>query len=610
VNRRRFLAAVPALAAAPLLHASPPENEPAHSFVAIAVRSTLRIGLWTLWHDHELTLTPATTGTMRRCLACAAAPLTIPVTINADGDSVHIAGSTPVSSLTLDGAFTLAAHNETLTLRHPLRITSRRGQLILAVTLPVETYVERVVASESGPTDSPESLKALAIVVRSFALHQRHGHTDYDLCDSTHCQLLHWANPSRRAVYAGPGQGSQAHRAALSTASETLWYRGRRAQAWFHQNCGGRTAAPSEVWPPSPHATNVSPMPWLTSHADAFCTSHGARTWSTSISVADITAALALAGLVTPGWKTLTIARRGESGRAVLLRIGDQEIRAEDFRLAIGRTLGWGRILSTWFEVSPQYSASGPAFDFHGRGSGHGVGLCQAGAAQMAAQGNTCPQILDQYFHGATLADEASGRAWQSVRGPGFDLETLEPNATNYLKPIVEVLVEAERACGFGENAPGHRITVRAFPTVQAFRDATLAPGWVAAFTEGDWIGTQPLATLTSRKLLVPTLRHEFLHVLLERQSAPSTPLWLREGLAEVLLESQTRPRSRADGTSQLKLAQVDQALTHAATEADSHAAHNAAAFYTRRLIEHYGRDQVLAWLRSGLPLALLNSIQ
>ncbi len=54
------------------------------------------------------------------------------------------------------------------------------------------SYVERVVASESGPADGAESLKALAIVVRTFALHQAHGHADYDLCDSTHCQILHW----------------------------------------------------------------------------------------------------------------------------------------------------------------------------------------------------------------------------------------------------------------------------------------------------------------------------------------------------------------------------------------------------------------------------------
>jgi len=143
--------------------------------------------------------------------------------------------------LWLAGPVVLAAHGETLQVANPLRIAARNGELVLYLTMPIESYVERVVASESSAADSPESLRALAIVVRSFALHQAHGHAEYDLCDSTHCQLLHWGgNPTRRAA---------AHAATLATAGETLWFHGARAEAWFHQNCGGRTATPAELWP-------------------------------------------------------------------------------------------------------------------------------------------------------------------------------------------------------------------------------------------------------------------------------------------------------------------------------------------------------------------------
>ena len=79
-------------------------------------------------------------------------------------------------------------------------------------------------------------MKALAIVVRSFALHEAHGHTDYDLCDSTHCQLLHWGSNGGRAA--------AAHAATLATAGETLWFHGQRALAYFGKDCGGRTASP------------------------------------------------------------------------------------------------------------------------------------------------------------------------------------------------------------------------------------------------------------------------------------------------------------------------------------------------------------------------------
>ena len=113
--------------------------------------------------------------------------------IHAQGNRLARSPDGHTDSILLTGAVVLTAHNEKLPLRNPVRISARNGELILAVTLPVETYVERVVASESGAADTLESLKALAIVVRSFALHQAHGHADYDLCDSTHCQLLHWS---------------------------------------------------------------------------------------------------------------------------------------------------------------------------------------------------------------------------------------------------------------------------------------------------------------------------------------------------------------------------------------------------------------------------------
>ena len=276
--------------------------------------------------------------------------------------------------------------------------------LVIVVTLPVENYVERVVASESGPGDSPESLKALAIVVRSFALHEAHGHADYDLCDSTHCQLLHWSgNGERRAA---------AHAATLATAGETLWFHGQRALAYFGKDCGGRTASPDEIWP------RAKPLPYLPSQPDRFCTENGAREWASEITRADLTAALAAHGLAQPGWQNLTVARRGASGRAVTLQLDRTEISAEDFQLAVGESLGWNRIPSTWFEVSRQ----GDRFAFHGRGWGHGVGLCQKGAAAMAAQGRTAREILAQYFPGAEAADETTGRDWQSFAGDGFVL--------------------------------------------------------------------------------------------------------------------------------------------------------------------------------------------
>jgi stage II sporulation protein D len=313
---------------------------------------------------------------------------------------------------------------------------------------------------------------------------------------------------------------------------------------------------------------------------------------------AELTEAIAARGLARPGWHSLTVVRRGESGRAVTLRLDKTEISAEDFRLAVGEALGWNRIPSTWFEVSRQ----GDRFEFHGRGWGHGVGLCQKGAAAMAAQGHSAQQILEQYFPGAEAADEDTGQVWKSIAGDGFILESLDAADAAYLSDLARARAEASERSGLNVGTP---LTVRAFATTGAFREATLAPGWVAAFTEGGWIGTQPLRTLAARRLLAGTMRHEFLHAMAEQQAGPHAPLWLREGLVEAW--------SEADGAAHnppaLKIDAVDVALAHASTEAESESAHDAAAWYAAQLLARYGRAQVLEWLRSGLPAGAVASL-
>lgn len=564
----------------------------AHPSEARADRITLRVGVFTLWHDRAVTLSPATPNhqlILSTCARCATLVLTQPADIRATDDAVTLAaagktGNTQRVSTT--GPITLTAHGESVALQNPVTISAHAGVLVIAVTLPVESYVERVVASESGPADSEESLKALAIVVRSFALHESHGHADYDLCDSTHCQLLHWgSNGARQAA---------AHAATLVTAGETLWFHGQRALAYFGKDCGGQTASPSEIWP------NARALPYLPSRPDRYCSGNGGSTWASELNRNDLTTALAARGLAHPGWKTLTIAQRGTSGRVLTLKLDGTTIPAEDFRLAIGQVLGWNRIPSTWFEVSQQ----GDRFLFHGRGWGNGVGLCQKGAAAMASQHHTAAQVLDQYFPGAQSADESTGQSWQRFTGDGFTLESLSPDDATFLPALARAHADALQRSGLTTSTP---ITVRAFASTPAFRNATLAPGWVAAFTEGAWIGTQPLRTLAARRLLDSTMRHEFLHVLIEQEASPKTPLWLREGLVEAWADPSN---STSVGHPSMSIDAVDAALAHSNTERDSAAAHRAAAAYATKLLARYGRAEVLAWLRTGIPATVIAELR
>jgi stage II sporulation protein D len=543
-------------------------------------RSTIRVGVWTLWRDKEVNLTPVSGAMLRLCESCPARPLTSIAVRAMKGGLTWTAenGQTHASTvMLLAGSYRIAAHGEQLTLANPLKITAQTGALVLAATLPVERYVELVVAAESGAADGPESRKALAVAARSFALAPAHGHTAFDVCDSTHCQWVHW-----HATH-------EAHAAALATAGESLWRNGSRAEAYFHQNCGGRTAAASEVWPRGRAERGL-----LVSRLDPYCQRVGSSEWSATLSRAELTQALAEAGLDAPGWQSLRVAERGESGRATVLLADTTEIPAEDFRLAVGRALGWNRIRSNWFEVAPQ----GDGFLFHGRGSGHGVGLCQAGAAEMGREGRGYREILAQYFPGATLAEVTTGAVWQTFSDQGFTLESSEAADGALLPALSRALAEAESRSGL---RPQGAIAVRAYRSTPAFREATLAPGWVAAFTEGDQIELQPLRILAARKLLASVASHEFLHALVEEQATAHTPLWLREGLVEAWAGD-----ARREPKPLLTLDQINQKLIHSASEAESEAAHRAAGWYAQQLLDRFGRTQVLGWLRVGVPQSAL----
>ena len=112
-------------------------------------------------------------------------------------------------------------------------------------------------------------------------------------------------------------------------------------------------------------------------------------------------------------------------------------------------------------------------------------------------------------------------------------------------------------------------------------------------------------------------MRHEFLHALIERQTGPLAPLWLREGLVEVWSERSgaSNPLSaRQSGTAQgaapkLSPEATNDALAHAATEEESVAAHRAAEWYAAHLLARYGRAQVLEWLKSGVPAGVVATL-
>ena len=118
-----------------------------------------------------------------------------------------------------------------------LRVDREANHLRAVVTMPLETAVGSIVASESVPGATLEALKAQAVVARSFLLSSLARHGAFDACDTTHCQFL--KSP--------PAQSSAAARAARETEGLVLTFDGQLFQALYSAQCGGRTRTIEEA---------------------------------------------------------------------------------------------------------------------------------------------------------------------------------------------------------------------------------------------------------------------------------------------------------------------------------------------------------------------------
>ncbi|MGH9141860.1 MAG: SpoIID/LytB domain-containing protein, partial [Vicinamibacterales bacterium] len=250
-------------------------------------------------------------------------------------------------------------------------------------TLPMETYVARVLAGEAMRDSDPAALQALAITIRTFALtnRTRHRADGFDLCDQTHCQVL------RAAVAA-------TERAAQATAGRVLLHAGVPASIYYSASCGGRTQRPSDVWP------GAEDPSYLPSRDDDAC--EGAPAWVAELHERDLRRALQASGF-RGELRDLRIAARNDGGRVARLKLDGltpDEISGQDFRVAVGRTLGWQHIKSTAFDLRKKDGW----YQFSGHGSGHGVGLCVVGSARLAARGASAEAILARYFPGLDIS--------------------------------------------------------------------------------------------------------------------------------------------------------------------------------------------------------------
>lgn len=297
-----------------------------------------------------------------------------------------------------------------------------RGLRIVNV-VDMEVYLLGVVPSEVSALWPYESLKAQAVLARTQAIIRRarggtHKADGYHMCDCEHCQaykgVLTEANTTDRSV--------------LETEGELLTYHGKPAYTFYHSNCGGYIQASREVtgWGDSPYLTTHQDTPpemakpvdspwkfhqWITGSPQANCNYPGmVRSaefrWLRIIKQKDmeyrINRDYAIGTLLE-----LVPLKRGGSGNVNSIRIsGSKRTVTVDREHLIRNILGFSSIKSTLFTIEVNRFRSGKVRNYwiYGGGWGHGVGMCQSGAAGMAGKfGRSYREIIKFYFPGTTI---------------------------------------------------------------------------------------------------------------------------------------------------------------------------------------------------------------
>jgi stage II sporulation protein D len=513
---------------------------------------------------------------IRACHTCERKALGAPLIAKVNAGSIVLSSGMRSQDIELEGSFRMQPDGaeRKIAAAGVWRLKLSHGEMYLLLTLDSERYVALALNGEADPNEQLESLKAMAVTMRTYALENanRHSKEGFNLCDSTHCQALRF------------GEISPAIKeAVLETAGEMLWYRGRRATVFYTQNCGGESEDAGSVW------TKLD-APYLKAHSDPYCARHALSQWHAEISVSQMQMVFRKQGWKLPSTiEAVHIAKRTRAGRVAELEFSGEgmsiPVTASSLRFAMDRSLGWNQLRSDGYTVS----LNNGVLHFNGKGYGHGVGLCQAGAFEMATEGHSYREILSFYFPGTSIGITAKDSGWQAMQGSGLTLYTVAPQPAL----LQEAKTEWNRAQTlFPPRAPIKPV-IRQFPTTELFRQSTGEPGWVLASAQGTKVFLQPMSVLQKTGREDGTLLHEFLHLLIEQESSPQAPLWLREGLVEALAEPAVS-RSNTITTNNL-----DALLAHPASQADSQRAHTDAEHLAQSLLARYGLEQVRQWLRS-----------
>lgn len=280
----------------------------------------------------------------------------------------------------------------------------KKWQLILE--LPIEEYLKGVLPKEMVPAWPMEALKAQAIAARTYALfHIRHAGPD---------KPYHVDNSTRYQVFGGLGKRHERTNQAVEQTQGQIALHGERLfPAFFHSSTGGITERASAVWQgPKQGFSQVKKVPYGRSAPH--------YKWRYRVSSIKLMRQLKQKYQLER-LKSFFVVERTESGRVARVRLQgmshgkvvSQQISGNDFRLAVGA----GRLKSTLFHIHSEKQGDKLFVVFVGRGYGHGVGMGQWEAHDMAQEGKSAAEIVRYFYKDVTLRRLRGSWPIASLRG-------------------------------------------------------------------------------------------------------------------------------------------------------------------------------------------------
>lgn len=352
--------------------------------------------------------------------------------------------------------------NEDQAFKGSLKFIIENDRITAVNILSIEDYLTSVISSEMRATSSKEFLKAHAVISRSWLLAQieksrkikaggkkynafmqseneimrwydREDHRNYDVCADDHCQR--YQGITRASLPA-------VMQVINDTYGEVLTYDGSICDTRYYKCCGGMTELFENTWEPvsQPYMQGIvdNPVPpegystvlsgedtaekWIRGNPDAYCNTSDKKIlsqvlndydqetndffrWTVTYTQKELSDLVKTRTGIDFGIITdLEPLERGVSGRITRLKIGGTtKTMIIGKELEIRKSLSKSHLYSSCFFVEKILSRDGTRFVLHGAGWGHGVGLCQIGAAVMGAKGYSYSGILMHYFRGAIL---------------------------------------------------------------------------------------------------------------------------------------------------------------------------------------------------------------